>query len=168
MGTLGKVKTFNSGKSANATVKPYVKERKAQRFKQSLRGTVRLLGRVVKKDKALGRFLLEVEGIGPSTVTAICRRLNVSASVPMGAFRGNQVEVLESTVQNVLKDKGGLYGKYWLKETGRHLRSLADLGLVRGLRLRRGLPARGQRRKTNAKSCRRSAARSRLLSHKGS
>jgi len=143
------------------------KERKLQHFAQGLRGTVRLLGRVVKKRETLGRFLLSIEGIGSSNLRNICRRLNVSSRVPMGAFRGSQVQILERTVQTVLKEGGQAYGKYWLKETGRHLRSLADLGLVRGLRVRRGLPARGQRRKTNAKSCRRSAARSRLLSYKG-
>lgn len=147
--------------------KDFLKERKIQNFHQNLNGTVRLLGRVVKKRVRLGNFLLEVEGIGPSLVRRICRRLNVSKRVPMGAFRGNQVEVLESAVQRVLKERSGLYGKYWLKSTGGHLRSLADLGLLRGLRLRRGLPVRGQRRKTNAKSCRRSVARSRLLSYKG-
>lgn len=108
--------------------------------------------------------LLNTYGIGKAYQPLICKELNIMPNTPLGAFSKRQLLDAEQYILSSL-DPTSL-GAQLRKAQGEHLRTLAKLGLVRGIRIRKGLPVRGQRTRTNAKSARRSVARRLMFRHK--
>ena len=90
--------------------------------------------------------LQAIYGIGPTRAQAICEATNISPSIKIAELTEEELETLRSAV-----------GKYSVegdlrRETSMNIKRLMDLGTYRGIRHRRGLPVRGQRTKTNART----------------
>jgi len=90
--------------------------------------------------------LTEIFGIGIPTAKQICVQASVSPSRKISDLNENEVEALRTEVARY-KIEGDLR-----REISMSIKRLTDLGCYRGLRHRRGLPVRGQRTKTNART----------------
>ncbi len=90
--------------------------------------------------------LQSIYGVGRSRARKICSELNIDPATPIKALSEGEVEQLRTAV-----------GRYTIegdlrREVGMSIKRLMDLGSYRGLRHRRGLPLRGQRTRTNART----------------
>ncbi|MDX8380251.1 MAG: 30S ribosomal protein S13 [Gallionella sp.] len=90
--------------------------------------------------------LTAIYGIGRVRSKRICASAGIIASVKMKNLTDAEIETLREQVAKFTVE-GDLR-----RETTMNIKRLMDLGCYRGLRHRRGLPCRGQRTKTNART----------------
>ncbi|HET9818278.1 MAG TPA: 30S ribosomal protein S13 [Rhodanobacteraceae bacterium] len=90
--------------------------------------------------------LQSIYGIGRTRSRRICIEAGVDPATPIKSLSEGEVESLRREVAKVSVE-GDLR-----REVGISIKRLMDLGTYRGLRHRRGLPARGQRTRTNART----------------
>jgi len=90
--------------------------------------------------------LTSVYGIGPTRARQICETANVEPSRKIMDLTEEEVEKLRTEVAK-LTVEGDLR-----REVSMNIKRLMDLGCNRGIRHRRGLPLRGQRTRTNART----------------
>ena len=90
--------------------------------------------------------LTAIYGIGKAKAIQICNLAGVGPSVKIKDLSDSEVEDLRSQVSNSLVE-GDLR-----REVSMSIKRLMDLGCYRGIRHLRGLPLRGQRTKTNART----------------
>jgi small subunit ribosomal protein S13 len=90
--------------------------------------------------------LTAIYGIGRSTAQKICESSGVESSKKVKDLDDNELEKLRDTITHYLIE-GDLR-----REVSMSIKRLMDLGCYRGLRHRRGLPVRGQRTRTNART----------------
>jgi small subunit ribosomal protein S13 len=90
--------------------------------------------------------LTAIYGIGRSTAAKICVAAGVAPDVKIHSLSEDQIDILRAEVakQDV---EGDLR-----RDISMNIKRLMDLGCYRGIRHRRGLPLRGQRTKTNART----------------
>lgn len=90
--------------------------------------------------------LTSIYGIGRTTSKKICDATGVARNMKVGDLSEEQAESLRNEVAKFTIE-GDLR-----RETSMNIKRLMDLGSYRGMRHRRGLPLRGQRTKTNART----------------
>ncbi len=90
--------------------------------------------------------LTHIFGVGKTTAQKICVASNVSEDTKIGSLSEDQVEVIRKEVAKFMVE-GDLR-----RTISINIKRLMDLGCYRGIRHRRGLPVRGQRTKTNART----------------
>ncbi|KPK54529.1 MAG: 30S ribosomal protein S13 [Thiotrichales bacterium SG8_50] len=90
--------------------------------------------------------LTAIYGIGRARARKICEAAGVAAERPVRDLADNELEAIRSEVS-----KYGVEGDL-RREVSMNIKRLMDLGCYRGLRHRRGLPLRGQRTRTNART----------------
>ncbi|HHQ69673.1 MAG TPA: 30S ribosomal protein S13 [Halothiobacillaceae bacterium] len=98
----------------------------------------------VQKHVVIG--LTSIYGIGPTTAKLICEAAGVPTDRKVRDLSESEVESLRSEVAKYTTE-GDLR-----REVSMNIKRLMDLGCYRGLRHRRGLPVRGQRTQTNART----------------
>ncbi len=86
-------------------------------------------------------------GIGPAKAHEICAGTGIPESKKADELDDNEVKKIRDYIDQHLKVEGDLR-----REISMHIKRLMDLGSYRGLRHRRGLPVRGQRTHTNART----------------
>ena len=91
--------------------------------------------------------LTYIFGIGRSGAQAICDTAGVDGSARMNDITAEEINKLRNVIENDYKVEGRLR-----TETSLNIKRLMDIGCYRGLRHRRGLPLRGQRTRTNART----------------
>lgn len=90
--------------------------------------------------------LTAIYGVGPSRAAEICTAADVVPSTKIRDLTEDQVERIRLEVGKFLVE-GDLR-----REVSMNIKRLMDMGCYRGIRHRRGLPMRGQRTKTNART----------------
>ncbi len=90
--------------------------------------------------------LQAIYGIGATRAKKICEAANISGSVKVKDLDETQLEALREQVAKY-EVEGDLR-----REVTMNIKRLIDMGCYRGFRHRRGLPARGQRTRTNART----------------
>ena len=98
-------------------------------------------------NKAIKISLTYIYGIGRTTAVEICEKLGVDPDSRMNDLSSDDVAKLRQILDNEYKVEGRLR-----TENALNIKRLMDIGCYRGLRHRRGLPVRGQRTKTNART----------------
>jgi len=91
--------------------------------------------------------LTYIFGIGRTSSSKILAKAGVDESLRMNDLSETQVTAIREVIENDFKIEGELRG-----EINLNLKRLMDMGNYRGLRHRRGLPVRGQRTRTNART----------------
>jgi small subunit ribosomal protein S13 len=91
--------------------------------------------------------LTYIFGIGRPTSARILKKAEIDESLRANDLNEHQVSQLREIIENELKVEGELRS-----EVNMNIKRLMDLGCYRGLRHRRGLPVRGQRTRTNART----------------
>ncbi|NII11629.1 30S ribosomal protein S13 [Oleiagrimonas sp. C23AA] len=90
--------------------------------------------------------LQSIYGIGRTRSHQVCADAGVEPTTPIKSLSEGEVEKLRAEIAKYVVE-GDLR-----REVGMSIKRLMDLGCYRGLRHRRGLPVRGQRTKTNART----------------
>ncbi len=107
----------------------------------------RIAGVDLPKNKRVEIGLTYIYGIGRSMSREILQKANVDLNKRVAELNDEEVAAIRSIIQSDLKVEGALRS-----EVQMHIKRLMDIGSYRGLRHRKGLPARGQRTRTNART----------------
>lgn len=90
--------------------------------------------------------LTAIYGVGRQTASDICVKVGIVPSVKIKELTEEQLEAIRNVVSKMTVE-GDLR-----REVSMNIKRLMDLGCYRGIRHRRGLPLRGQRTRTNART----------------
>ncbi len=107
----------------------------------------RIAGVDLPREKTIGIALTYIFGIGRTSAGKICEEAGVSTTQKTFDLDEPEVVRLRDVIEQKFKVEGDLR-----RETSQNLKMLMDIGCYRGLRHRRGLPVRGQRTHTNART----------------
>ncbi len=107
----------------------------------------RIAGVDLPNDKRIEVALTYIYGIGPATARRILDTAGVAGSIRVKNMTDEDTGKLRGIIERDYKVEGALRS-----EMAMNIKRLMDIGAYRGLRHRRGLPVRGQRTKTNART----------------
>ena len=107
----------------------------------------RIAGIDLPKEKRIEVALTYIFGIGRTTAQKILEKAEVDPNTRTHQLTENEVVRIRETIEREHKVEGDLR-----REVSMNIMRLMDLGTYRGLRHRKGLPVRGQRTHTNART----------------
>lgn len=107
----------------------------------------RLSGVDLPRDKRIEIALTYIHGIGRKTAEDIIAATGVNPDIRVRDLTEQDVAKLRDYIDHNLKVEGDLR-----RETALNIKRLIEIGSYRGVRHRKGLPVRGQRSKTNART----------------
>jgi small subunit ribosomal protein S13 len=107
----------------------------------------RIAGIDIPREKRLVVSLTYLYGIGPSTAAQICEATSIDPSTRVKDLTESEVAQLRSHIEDGYKIEGDLR-----REVNQNIKRKMEIGCYQGLRHRRGLPVRGQRTHTNART----------------
>ncbi len=107
----------------------------------------RIAGTDLPRNKRGVIGLTYIYGIGSSTAVQILKKVGVSEDTKISDWSDDNVRDITLLLQNDYKVEGQLRSEIQL-----NIKRLMDIGCYRGLRHRKGLPLRGQRTQTNART----------------
>ena len=107
----------------------------------------RIAGIDLPKDKRIEIGLTYIYGIGLTTSKKILAETGVNPDTRVNDLTEDELSKLRDYIQANLTTQGDLH-----REVSQNIKRLMEIGCYRGLRHRRGLPVRGQRTHTNART----------------
>ncbi|MBX5435833.1 MAG: 30S ribosomal protein S13 [Alicyclobacillaceae bacterium] len=107
----------------------------------------RIAGVDLPRDKRVEIGLTYIYGIGRTTANKILKETGINPDTRVKDLTEDEVVRLRDYIDKNLKVEGDLR-----REVAMNIKRLIEIGCYRGLRHRRGLPVRGQRTKTNART----------------
>ncbi|MBW2714440.1 MAG: 30S ribosomal protein S13 [Deltaproteobacteria bacterium] len=107
----------------------------------------RIAGVDLPRSKRLEIALTYIFGIGRTTAREICAKSEIDPASKTDILSEGEVVRLREVIERDYKVEGDLR-----REVSQNIKMLMDIGCYRGLRHRRGLPVRGQRTHTNART----------------
>ena len=107
----------------------------------------RISGIDLPRDKRVDIALTYIYGIGRKSAQDIANKAGVNSSIRVMNLSSEDVSKIRSVISSNYKVEGALRS-----EISMNIKRLMDIGCYRGLRHRRGLPVRGQRTHTNART----------------
>src|SRR5262249_1958818 len=110
-------------------------------------GVARIAGVNIPTQKRVEVALTYIYGIGRTQSKKICEKIGIPADRRVNQLTDDEVLRIRETIDRECRFEGDLR-----RETGMNIKRLVGLGCYRGLRHRRGLPVRGQRTHTNART----------------
>ena len=108
--------------------------------------SVVIAGRILPNKKHIVIGLTTIYGIGLNRSKLICKKVGVDETTLVDSLSPEQIDQLRESLSEFIIE-GDLR-----REVNMHKKRLLDIGCYRGIRHRRGLPVRGQRTKTNART----------------
>jgi small subunit ribosomal protein S13 len=119
----------------------------------------RISGVDLPRRKHIVYALPYIYGVGRTTAEAICAKAKLDPATKVDDLTDDEVKKIRDILESDYRVEGDLR-----REIQMSIKRLMDLGCYRGLRHRRGLPARGQRTHTNART--RKGPRKRMVQRK--
>jgi small subunit ribosomal protein S13 len=107
----------------------------------------RIAGVDIPRDKRVEYALPYIYGIGVPTSKVILERTGIDPSTRVRDLTDDEVTRLRDIIEKEMRVEGDLR-----REVAMNIKRLMDIGCYRGLRHRRGMPLRGQRTRTNART----------------
>lgn len=107
----------------------------------------RIAGVDLPRDKRVEVALTYIYGIGRSTSKKILGQVGVNSDTRVKDLTEEEINKLRDTIEKNYTVEGDLR-----REVAMNIKRLIEIGCYRGLRHRRGMPVRGQRTKTNART----------------
>lgn len=107
----------------------------------------RIAGIDLPKNKRIEIALTYIYGVGHTTAQMILSQAGVNPETRTDDLTESEVGLIRKAIDTDVKVEGDLR-----REVSMNIKRLMDLGCYRGLRHRRGLPVRGQKTKTNART----------------
>ncbi|MEE2770073.1 MAG: 30S ribosomal protein S13 [Pseudomonadota bacterium] len=105
-----------------------------------------IAGRILPNKKHIVIGLTTIYGIGFNRSKDVCNKVGIETTKKVEALSPEEVDKLREALSEYIIE-GDLR-----REVNMHKKRLLDIGCYRGIRHRRGLPVRGQRTKTNART----------------
>lgn len=106
----------------------------------------RIAGINLPANKHIELALTSIYGIGRTCAQSICDSAGIARTLPVKQLNEEDAEKLRAEVAKITVE-GDLR-----REVSMNIKRLMDMGVYRGMRHRRGLPLRGQRTRTNART----------------
>ena len=106
----------------------------------------RIVGVDIPNDKPVLYSLQYIYGIGPKIASLICEGAKVDGTIRVKDLTDDQLGAIRNEIAKY-KTEGDLR-----REVALNIKRLTEIGCYRGSRHRKGLPVRGQRTKTNART----------------
>ncbi|MBF0521531.1 MAG: 30S ribosomal protein S13 [Candidatus Omnitrophica bacterium] len=107
----------------------------------------RILGVDIPREKRIEAALPYIYGLGPHRAKLVLKQANIDLNRRAKELTDDEIARITVIIQNNYITEGDLR-----REISQNVRRLVDIGSYRGLRHRRGLPVRGQRTRTNART----------------
>lgn len=107
----------------------------------------RIAGIDLPRGKRIEVALTYIHGIGRTSARKILEKAGIDVNIKSDALKEQEVARIKEVIDREYKVEGDLR-----REVSMSIKRLMDLGCYRGLRHRKGLPARGQRTHTNART----------------
>lgn len=107
----------------------------------------RVAGVDLPRNKRVDIALTYIYGVGQSRAQDVIEQADVEGSTEVQNLTEGEIRSLRQTVENNYTVEGDLR-----RQVQRNIQRLKDLGCYRGIRHRKGLPVRGQRTQTNART----------------
>ncbi|MDO3680494.1 30S ribosomal protein S13 [Paenibacillus ehimensis] len=107
----------------------------------------RIAGVDLPRDKRVVIALTYIFGIGNTTAQKIVAQTGINPDTRVRDLTEDEVSKIRDVIDKTLKVEGDLR-----REIALNIKRLIEIGCYRGVRHRRGLPVRGQRTKTNART----------------
>ena len=107
----------------------------------------RIAGVDIPREKRLVISLTYIYGIGRTAAEQICEATGIDASTRVRDLTDSEVNQLRAHIEENFKVEGDLR-----REVSQNIKRKMEIGCYQGLRHRRGLPVRGQRTHTNART----------------
>ncbi len=107
----------------------------------------RIAGVNIPTNKRIPIALRYIHGIGPAKALEICEKNEIDLSRRVNELSDSEILRIRETIDRDYMVEGDLR-----RDVAVNIKRLMDLGCYRGLRHRRGLPVRGQRTHTNART----------------
>ncbi|MBL8008824.1 MAG: 30S ribosomal protein S13 [Ignavibacteria bacterium] len=107
----------------------------------------RIAGVDLPKNKRIVIGLTSIFGIGVSSAQRILAKVGISEDKKVSQLTDDEVNHIRNEISNEIKVEGALKS-----EVAMNIKRLMDIGTYRGKRHRKGLPLRGQRTRTNART----------------
>lgn len=107
----------------------------------------RIAGVDLPRNKRIEISLTYIYGIGRTSADDICEKASIEGGTKTDQLSESEVIKLREVIEREYKVEGDLR-----REVSQNIKMLMDIGCYRGLRHRRGLPVRGQRTHTNART----------------
>ena len=108
----------------------------------------RIVGIDIPRNKKVAYSLRYIHGIGMSTALKICKLAKIDTEKRVQDLTEKQIVTIRETINDLGMNVEGELRSL----NAMNIKRLKDVGAYRGLRHRRGLPANGQRTKTNART----------------
>ena len=108
----------------------------------------RIVGVDIPRNKKVAYSLCYIHGIGLSTAVLICKKAKIDIEKRVEDLTEKQIVTIREAISAIGVNVEGELRSF----NAMNIKRLKDVGTYRGLRHRRGLPANGQRTKTNART----------------
>ena len=108
----------------------------------------RIVGVDIPRNKKIAFSLCYIHGIGMSTALEICKTAKIDTEKRGQELSEKQISSIREIISSLETNVEGELRSF----NAMNIKRLKDVGAYRGLRHRRGLPANGQRTKTNART----------------
>ena len=108
----------------------------------------RIVGVDIPRNKKIAFSLCYIHGIGMSTALEICKTAKIDTEKRVQELSEKQISSIREVISSLEINVEGELRSF----NAMNIKRLKDVGAYRGLRHRRGLPANGQRTKTNART----------------
>jgi small subunit ribosomal protein S13 len=118
-----------------------------QAYMEHERPMARIAGVNIPTNKRVVIALRYIHGIGPMNAVEICNKIGLDHAKRVNQLTDAEILQIRETIDRDHMVEGDLR-----RETSMNIKRLMDLGCYRGIRHRRGLPVRGQRTHTNART----------------
>ena len=107
----------------------------------------RIAGVDLPNNKKIGIALTSIYGIGRTSSRKILQKVGISPDKKAGDVDANEINSIRKVIETDFTVEGDLR-----RDVAMSVKRLVDLNCYRGIRHRKGLPVRGQRTKTNART----------------
>jgi len=107
----------------------------------------RVVGIDLPREKRVEAGLQYIYGIGPARAARILQMTSINPDLRVRDLTDEQASALTNAIQATWKVEGDLR-----REVGQNIKRLMDINCYRGQRHKKGLPSRGQRTRTNART----------------
>jgi len=107
----------------------------------------RIAGVDIPREKRVEISLRYIYGVGPSAARSVCAHTNIDPDTRVRSLTDEEVNRIRAYIEHNLKVEGDLR-----REVAQDIKRKMEIGSYQGLRHRRGLPVRGQRTHTNART----------------
>ena len=106
------------------------------------------------KKKSIYQTLISIPNIGKKKISFICKNTGILGLAPFDCLTDFQLKEVSKWLEAKFKGKHSI-GQSFKKVRRERFSFLIKVGHIKGVRLKKRLPVRGQRTHTNAKTCRR-------------